>query len=69
MQVISITTDDYIINTLRLCKSLKRVHPDWQITIYASENPHNEFFINLGCRVKILEAIEFWEMMLSNIIF
>lgn len=57
MRVISITTDSYTLNALRLVKSLKRAHPDCLVTIYTESSANEAQFKACGATVKVLPEI------------
>lgn len=57
MRVISIATDSYTLNALRLVRSLKRTHPDCKVTIYAESSVSATQFQACGASLKVLPEI------------
>ncbi len=57
MHVITITTTNYVLNTLRLCRSLKKLHPLWHVIVYIDDNKLQSFFLSIGCETKLLLEI------------
>lgn len=57
MNFITITTENYIKNTIRLIRSLKLHHPDSKITIFSNNISIKKFIEFDGCTVQQLPAI------------
>lgn len=58
MRFITITTANYARNTIRLVRSLKRVHPDADITVFADEAALAPRFAAYGAKLHVLPQIE-----------
>lgn len=58
MHVITITTHNYALNTLRLVKSLKRLHTKCKITVYSDDATDELLFSQYGVKLHFLPEIE-----------
>lgn len=58
MRVITITTDDYALNTVRLIKSLKRFHSDCEIAVYSESASLEAFATHYDVKLHILPEIK-----------
>lgn len=58
MRVVTITTLNYAMNALRLVKSLKRSHPDCEITVYTDNACLAPLFSQFGVKLHLLPEIE-----------
>lgn len=57
MRFITISTASYVQNTIRLIKSLKRVHPTAEIVVYAEEAGLASFYAAYGAKLQLLPEI------------
>ena len=57
MRVITIATSNYVINALRLARSLRQVHPDVDLTVYSEAQDLSQVFAPLGVRIEYLPEI------------
>lgn len=57
MRAITITTQNYALNAVRLVRSLKRVHPECTITVYTESSAMREVFASLGASIHVLKEI------------
>jgi hypothetical protein len=58
LRVITIATLGYSLNAIRLVKSLKRTHPNCEITVYADNIILEPYFYHLGAKLHFLPEIE-----------
>lgn len=58
MRVITISTFDYSLHAIRMVRSLKRVHPDCEITVYTENTDLAPIFEKSGATLRVLPEIE-----------
>lgn len=58
MRVITISTFDYSLHAIRMVRSLRRVHPDCEITVYTEKVDLAPIFEKIGATLCVLPEIE-----------